>query len=77
MPDAGNRSGTLERVPRPLIAEPPGSAVSPWTWFRCAVWDGWYHYITLAMLAHAYLAAVRDQALEQGCQGEKGLFLLG
>ena len=29
LPNAGNRSGTLARVPRPLIAEPPGSAVSP------------------------------------------------
>ena len=25
-------------------------------------WDGWYRHITLAMLAHAYLAVVRHQA---------------
>ena len=25
-------------------------------------WDGWYRHITLAMLAHAYLAVVRQQA---------------
>ena len=30
-------------------------------------WDGWYRHITLAMLAHAYLAAVRHQALASGC----------
>ena len=35
-------------------------------------WDGWYRHITLAMLAHAYLAVVRRQALEQGGPGEKG-----
>ena len=35
-------------------------------------WDGWYRHITLAMLAHAYLAVVRHQALAQGCRGEKG-----
>ena len=36
-------------------------------------WDGWYRHITLAMLAHAYLAVVRRQALEQGGPGERGL----
>ena len=25
-------------------------------------WEGWYRHITLAMLAHAYLAVVRQQA---------------
>ena len=35
-------------------------------------WDGWYRHITLAMLAHACLAVVRQQALEQGGPGEKG-----
>ena len=25
-------------------------------------WDGWYRHITLAMLAHAYLAVIRHQA---------------
>jgi SRSO17 transposase len=35
-------------------------------------WDGWYRHITLAMLAHAYLAVVRHQASVQGHQGEKG-----
>ena len=35
-------------------------------------WDGWYRHITLAMLAHAYLAVVRHQASMQGHQGEKG-----
>ena len=35
-------------------------------------WDGWYRHITLAMLAHACLAVVRQQASEQGGQGEKG-----
>ena len=29
-------------------------------------WDGWYRHITLAMLAHAYLAVVRNQALGKG-----------
>ena len=32
-------------------------------------WDGWYRHITLAMLAHAYLTAIRHQALEQGEKG--------
>ena len=32
-------------------------------------WDGWYRHITLAMLAHAYLTAIRLQALEQGKKG--------
>ena len=35
-------------------------------------WDGWHRHITLAMLAHACLAVVRRQALEQGGPGEKG-----
>ena len=34
-------------------------------------WEGWYRHITLAMLAHAYLAAVRRQANE-GFGGKKG-----
>ncbi len=32
-------------------------------------WDGWYRHITLAMLAHAYLTAIRYQAMEQGEKG--------
>ena len=35
-------------------------------------WDVWYGHITLAMLAHACLAVIRRQALEQGGPGEKG-----
>ncbi len=35
-------------------------------------WDGWYRHITLAMLAHAYLAVIRHQASAQGCSREKG-----
>ena len=35
-------------------------------------WDGWYRHITLAMLAHAYLAVVRHQASSQRRLGEKG-----
>ena len=31
--------------------------------------DGWYRHITLAMLAHAYLAIIRNQAAEQGKRG--------
>ena len=27
-------------------------------------WDGWYRHIALAMLAHAYLTAVRRLAVE-------------
>ena len=34
-------------------------------------WEGWYRHITLAMLAHAYLAVVRQQA--NACfDGKKG-----
>ena len=32
-------------------------------------WDGWYRHITLAMLAQAYLAVIRHQAMEQGKRG--------
>ncbi len=32
-------------------------------------WDGWYRHITLAMLAHAYLTAIRHQAMEGGEKG--------
>ena len=32
-------------------------------------WDGWYRHITLAMLAHAYLTAVKHRAMEQGEKG--------
>ena len=39
-------------------------------------WAGWYRHITLAMLAHAYLAVVRHQARHQASlrssPGEKG-----
>ena len=35
-------------------------------------WDGWYRHITLAMLALAYLAVIRNHATTQGCPGEKG-----
>ena len=35
-------------------------------------WDGWYRHITLAMLAHAYLAVIRYQATIPLCLGEKG-----
>ncbi len=34
-------------------------------------WDGWYRHITLAMLAHAYLAVVRNRA-NALCSGKKG-----
>ena len=34
-------------------------------------WEGWYRHITLAMLAHAYLAVVRIQA-NAGTEGKKG-----
>ena len=32
-------------------------------------WNGWYRHITLAMLAHAYLAVIRHRAMEQGEKG--------
>ena len=35
-------------------------------------WDGWYRHITLAMLAHAYLAVIRHQVSAQGCSKERG-----
>ncbi len=34
-------------------------------------WEGWYRHITLAMLAHAYLAVIRQQA-NAGPEGKKG-----
>ena len=35
-------------------------------------WDGWYRHITLAMLAHAYLAVIRKQAHTPGSGKNKG-----
>ena len=32
-------------------------------------WDGWYRHITLSMLAQAYLAAIRFQAMQLGERG--------
>ena len=32
-------------------------------------WDGWYHHISLAMLAHAYLTVIKHQAVGQGEKG--------
>ena len=32
-------------------------------------WDGWYRHMTLSMLAQAYLAVIRHQAMEQGKRG--------
>ena len=32
-------------------------------------WEGWYRHITLAMLAHAYLTVIRNQAAELGEKG--------
>ncbi len=40
-------------------------------------WDGWYRHITLAMLARAYLAVIRHQALDQRRLGEKGAIPVG
>ena len=34
-------------------------------------WEGWYRHVTLAMLAHAYLAVVRLQA-NTGPEAKKG-----
>ena len=39
-------------------------------------WEGWYRHITLAMLAHAYLAVVRLQA-NTGPEGKKGEMPVG
>ena len=38
-------------------------------------WDGWYHHITLAMLAHAYLSVIRHRAnaLHSGKEGRDGV----
>ncbi len=35
-------------------------------------WDGWYRHITLAMLAQAYLAVVRHQAMAQDGRQKRG-----
>ena len=40
-------------------------------------WDGWYRHITLAMLAHAYLAVIKYQSISQDGSEEKGLSRLG
>ena len=36
-------------------------------------WDGWYRHITLAMLAHAYLAVIKYQSISQDGSEEKGV----
>ena len=40
-------------------------------------WEGWYRHITLAMLAHAYLAVIRHQATAGGQPEEKGAIPAG
>jgi SRSO17 transposase len=35
-------------------------------------WDAWYRHITLAMLAHAFLAAVRAPAVEATATADTG-----
>ena len=40
-------------------------------------WEGWYRHITLAMLAHAYLAMIRHQATTGGQPEEKGAAAAG
>ena len=40
-------------------------------------WDGWHRHITLAMLAHAYLAVIKHQASKQGPSGKKGAIPTG
>jgi hypothetical protein len=37
-------------------------------------WTPWYRYITLAMLAHAYLGVVRAHALKKGGAPSAGPF---
>ena len=32
-------------------------------------WDGWHRYITLSMLAHAYLTVIRNRAMEERKKG--------
>ena len=44
---------------------------------RCGGGEGWYRHITLSMLAHAYLAVIRNQATAEGQPEERGLFLQG
>jgi SRSO17 transposase len=38
--------------------------------YEVRLWDGWYRYITLALLAHAYLAVLRFRAEAAGGKGE-------
>ena len=38
-------------------------------------WDGWYRHITLALLAHAYLAVIRHR--RKDALGKRGLSQLG
>ena len=40
-------------------------------------WGGWYRHITLAMLAHAYLAVIRSRAMAGGQPEEKGAIPAG
>ena len=48
-----------------------------WTQYEVRRWEGWYRHITLSMLAHAYLAVIRNQATAEGQPEEKGAILAG
>ena len=40
-------------------------------------WEGWYRHITLAMLAHAYLAVIKCQSISQDGSEGKGAVPVG
>ncbi len=64
-------SGTGTAMPLPATAITAGfnSATVVLDQYEVRRWDGWYRHITLAMLAQAYLAVIRHQAMEQGEKG--------
>lgn len=56
-------------------ADPPfGDGVSVGRLHRYQVrrWTAWYRHITLALLAHAFLAVVRTQATTVNGDGQRG-----
>src|SRR5919201_2537339 len=63
----GGRSGPLILWgPRPAVVDSSRKSPLPW----CATeipqvrrWDSWHRHITLALLAHAFLAELRRQSL--------------
>ena len=50
----------------------PVEIFEPFDQYEVRWWDGWYRHITLAMLTHAYLAEIRNQARREDALRKRG-----